>query len=95
MESVPKATRIIPIMDDYPWEGVDTFVCSTKPICFTNSENLTTTKPKAIIPMPVLTQARYVRSLARWSLGLNGDSLLLSSELMWLVLCEAYMIIDQ
>ena len=34
-------------------------------ICRTKSENLTTAKPKAIIPIPVRTQASMVRSLAK------------------------------
>ena len=34
-----------------------------------NNENLTTTKPKAIMPMLVRIQAKSVRSFAKWSLA--------------------------
>lgn len=63
----PNATRRMPIFCEFPVWCTVARVPRASEICLMKSENLTTTKPKPMMPMLVLIQARKVLSLARWS----------------------------
>ncbi len=65
----PMITIETPTTPEYSGSmSMDIFEFNINVICCINKENLTTTKPKPMIPKLVVIQAKNVRSLAKWSL---------------------------